>query len=387
MSEVKTVAKKRNLTFSFMYFLGILMVIDVHTGNSINILNSIFPYESFFMPMFFFASGYFFKHRPLKQAIVHKTKNLYLRYLIWNVVIFIVALIIDAFCGTHWSSGEAKRTFIESLYFGPLVNLNEASWFVVTLFAIELIYILFDHFAKNRTKAFDLFSTIIITWISLVACMMAFYHAGYEHGELPIWINRVLFYLCFYNFGYIFHKYLEKPLNSIKHAKFIVTALCTFINLVLISIFGYEKLGFPITLYMGHFNSFILPFITSVTGILFYYFVSQTLAKWIGENRFVELVSRNTFIILETHMIGAHLPDIIRLAIHRFSPSHFTEISSSRTMLSPWNGMHLDCQPIAFFLGLFFSLFVVWALKKLKPKFSSFCSKLISKLHSQHSLA
>lgn len=387
MSEVKTVAKKRNLTFSFMYFLGILMVVDAHTGNSINTLNNVFPYESFFMPMFFFASGYFFKHRPLKQAVVHKTKNLYLRYLIWNVIIFITAIIIDALCGTHWSSGEAKRTFIESLYFGPLVNLNDASWFVVTLFAIEIIYILFDHFVKNRTKTFDFFSTIIITWISFVACMMAFYHTDYEHGELPIWINRVLFYLCFYDFGYIFHKYLEKPLNSIKHAKIIVPALCIFINLILISIFGYGKLVFPFTIFMGHFNSFILPFITSITGILFYYFVSQALAKWIGENRLVELTSRNTFIILETHMIGVQLPDIVRLIIHRFSPSRFTEISSSKTMLSPWNGLHLDCQPIAFFLGLSFSLFVVWTLKRIRPIFSSFCEKLISKLRSRRSLA
>lgn len=380
MSEVKTVAKKRNLTFSFMYFLGILMVIDAHTKISINILNNIFPYESFFMPMFFFASGYFYKHRPLKKGIIRKAKNLFLRYLVWSLAIFLVAILIDKVCGTQWSVAPNRRNLLSTFYFGPLVNLNDASWFVVTLFWVEIFYMFFDHLARNRSRTFDLFSTIIITWSGLVALIFAINQIGFDDGDFACFLCRFFFYLVFYNFGYIFHKYLEEKINSIKHANLIVPVICVFINLILISIFGLDKLQFVTTMFMSSFQSVILPFITSVTGILFYYFISKMLAKYIGENKYVEYISRNTFIILETHMIGLQLPNIIRLIIHRVSPSHFNEIADSRAVLTPWGGANLDSTALAFFCALFFSLFVVWGLEKIRPKFAMFWNRLKARI-------
>ena len=56
--------KKRDYTLSFLYFFGILMVIDCHTGFGLSFLSNLFPYDSFFMPLFFFCSGYFFTRKP-----------------------------------------------------------------------------------------------------------------------------------------------------------------------------------------------------------------------------------------------------------------------------------------------------------------------------------
>ena len=42
--------KKRNQTFNFLYVLAILMVIDNHCAYKINFFNTIFPYNSFYMP-------------------------------------------------------------------------------------------------------------------------------------------------------------------------------------------------------------------------------------------------------------------------------------------------------------------------------------------------
>ena len=54
-------SKERNQIFNYLYVLAILMVIDNHCAYKINFFNNIFPYNSFYMPLFVFISGYFFK--------------------------------------------------------------------------------------------------------------------------------------------------------------------------------------------------------------------------------------------------------------------------------------------------------------------------------------
>ena len=41
--------------------IGILMVVDHHTFTALNLFGDYIPYNSFFMPMFVFISGYFNK--------------------------------------------------------------------------------------------------------------------------------------------------------------------------------------------------------------------------------------------------------------------------------------------------------------------------------------
>lgn len=75
---------KRNQVFQYLEAIGILMVIDDHTGTNIGIMSGIFPYNSFYMPMFVFISGYFYKDTPVWNNITHKAKHLLIPYLIWG---------------------------------------------------------------------------------------------------------------------------------------------------------------------------------------------------------------------------------------------------------------------------------------------------------------
>lgn len=58
--------KSRNQTFQWLEALAMIMVIDDHVSTRIGILSSIFPYNSFYMPMLVFISGYFFKERSVR---------------------------------------------------------------------------------------------------------------------------------------------------------------------------------------------------------------------------------------------------------------------------------------------------------------------------------
>ena len=70
--------KRRNQTFQWLEALAILMVLDDHVSTRIGILSSIFPYNSFYMPLFVFISGYFYRDRSIIQNIKHKTIHLLL---------------------------------------------------------------------------------------------------------------------------------------------------------------------------------------------------------------------------------------------------------------------------------------------------------------------
>ena len=50
--------KRTNQIFQYLKAIAILMVIDDHMSTRIGILSSIFPYNSFYMPMLVFISGY-----------------------------------------------------------------------------------------------------------------------------------------------------------------------------------------------------------------------------------------------------------------------------------------------------------------------------------------
>ena len=52
---------KSNKKFMLLSAIGILMVVDHHTWTTFHFFGDFIPYNSFFMPMFVFISGYFNK--------------------------------------------------------------------------------------------------------------------------------------------------------------------------------------------------------------------------------------------------------------------------------------------------------------------------------------
>ena len=94
--------KERNFTFDLLYALAIIMVVDDHTYSQLGILKGIFPYDSFFMPLFVFAYGYFYKKQEVAKNIKHKTKKILMPYMIWNIVMLGITMVIDGIIGTNW---------------------------------------------------------------------------------------------------------------------------------------------------------------------------------------------------------------------------------------------------------------------------------------------
>ena len=72
----ENIDRHRNVTFSCLEAIAIIMVIDDHTGRHIDILSNVFPYNSFYMPLFVFISGYFYKKTIYVKNIKSKIIDL-----------------------------------------------------------------------------------------------------------------------------------------------------------------------------------------------------------------------------------------------------------------------------------------------------------------------
>ena len=57
-----------------------------------------------------------------------------------------------------------------------------------------------------------------------------------------------------------------------------------------------DRINFYSTGGMGHFNSWWIPLITSITGTLFWYKVMQLAASKIGQEPIIDFIAENTLV-------------------------------------------------------------------------------------------
>lgn len=294
--------KKRNQIFNFLYVIAIIMVIDDHSGMCIGFLNKIFPYDSFFMPLFVFASGYFYKKMKITENIEHKVKKFLIPYFIWNMIFILISFFIDYFLDMNWIFLNSILDMILSFFGYQYMEINRPSWFIINLFWVSIIYNICYVILKENKK-----NDIILTIFFIMAGFLSVFISvkGLNKVHYIFW-TRMFFYMQFYNLGHMFNKYIEK--GFLKINKLLVCFSCVVINLILIKIFG-EKIIFIDTSSMNNFSYWFLPLITSMTGIIFYYEICEFLARKIGEKKFLNFIGRNTFTILETHLLFINIPN------------------------------------------------------------------------------
>lgn len=241
--------KKRNFTFDLLYVLAIIMVVDDHTKAQLGILKAIFPYDSFFMPLFVFISGYFYKKQNVIKNIKHKTEKIFIPYMIWNVIMLGITIIIDRILKTNWAIGINKVKVLNSIFLGPLVTTNGPSWFVIMLFWVSILYNLIRNVIKPNK-----INDCILTIISIIAGLISVYlcvKGWNKKSSLMLFVLRTLFYIQFYHLGYIFKEHIEDRIK--KANKYIICSICVIINVILIAIYG-DKVNFYATSNMRGFS-------------------------------------------------------------------------------------------------------------------------------------
>lgn len=359
--------KERNFTFDLLYVLAIIMVVDDHTKAQLGILKAIFPYDSFFMPLFVFISGYFYKKQNVIKNIKHKTEKIFIPYMIWNVIMLGITIIIDRILKTNWAIGVNKVKVLNSIFLGPLVTTNGPSWFVIMLFWVSILYNLIRNVIKPNK-----INDCILTIISIIAGLISVYlcvKGWNKKSSLMLFVLRTLFYIQFYHLGYIFKEHIEDRIK--KANKYIICSICVIINVILIAIYG-DKVNFYATSNMRGFSYWYLPIITSITGITFWYIIMDYVANKIKESKIITYIAQNTFFIMETHLLFANIINILFYIFNKMGIKYFLKFDTKSFIQSAWSGsawnMNSRFGIIGFLLGITLSIALVTLINKGKEK-------------------
>lgn len=299
----QTVSKtKSNKAFMILSALGILFVVDRHCGDAVGLFTSVFSYGSFFMPMFMFISGYFWKEKHLESwrsigtYLAGKFKKLMVPYLLWAVFYGFLVLLLNR-AGMELPR-PTVRNFIYSVFTdGTTFGINGAAWFVPVLFAVTAVYTVLRKILGrvwNDTGALAAF-VLLGAWTAALAKRPD----GLYNKALLLY--KTAFFIQFFHLGLYFNRYMEKTFDRINGL-----ALClglAVVNMLLLAKYGSLENGvLSVMKGLPDGNGFI-PLITSVTGIFFWLKISKFLEPVLGENRLVNYISDHTFFIMVHHML------------------------------------------------------------------------------------
>lgn len=129
---------------SYLYFVLSILVILVHSINNTSIIQKLFSIDTgisqFAVPLFFMISGFlFFRNIYTNEDVINKLKrrvySLVIPYLIWNVIYYIIYLIVKPGIGV---------SFVNLVEAAINHTYNPAFWFIFQLILLSLVsYVIF----------------------------------------------------------------------------------------------------------------------------------------------------------------------------------------------------------------------------------------------------
>ncbi len=328
--------RKENKALMILSALGILFVVDEHLGRPISFLSQIFPYDSFYMPMFVFISGYFFqpKHCQSWKKTLHfawnRCRKSLIPYLFWVLFYFIFTYVLRSLGVINFGTSSLKKVLYYMVSTGTTCGYNDASWFVPMLFSVGVLYCGIRRiFKKCWNDVAALFAFALIGAASVYLARSEF-NVPYHYALL-----KAAFFMQFYHLGYFFRNRLEELFD--KANGLWLCTVCVIVNIFLLAVYA-DHIRFPYCARMGGFatNNLLLPLITSVTGIAFWLNVSKVLSPVLGDSKLVNFISENTFFIMIHHLTAKALFNGLLIVGARLGIESFAAVNVTAFKASAW---------------------------------------------------
>ena len=314
---------KSNKKFMVLSAIGIFMVVDHHTFTALNLFGDYIPYNSFFMPMFVFISGYFNKVDTSTRFLPYigkKIRTLLLPFAGLSVFVFIMQQLMTAFKGgemTAYGAWYISYVLQRIITVGPFAAIAEPTWFVITLFSVLLIYAVLKKFLYKIWNSYVML--VIFCALHLFAVYFAKTALPYssEYLLLPL---KVIFFLPFIEMGIIYRDHLEEKHSALPGGgKIALLFILLFINMIrtLYLPIPYDLAFDSIDELSGFTSPYIVtPLLSSAVGILFWLTLVDLIGKLVYESRFVNFMSCNTFWIMGLHITFFNILNCILLVIN-----------------------------------------------------------------------
>lgn len=320
MSEQRT---KSNKKFMLLSAIGIFMVVDSHTFTALNFFGDIIPYNSFFMPMFVFISGYFNKidsSTNLWTYFRKKVKTLLLPYVGITLAAFCIQQLINLYkLGSDMPAipaGYLEFAFDRVVTEGAAFPLVTPMWFVISLFAALMVYAVLKKFLHKFWNSIVMF--VIFCGLNMLVVYLAknIDPEALHPFLLPL---KVLFFFPFLELGRIYKNHIEGKHEAMPGgAKIALMFGMLVVNVIRTC---YMPTAYDVACDslddLSRFTSpyIVTPLISAIVGITFWLTFVDLIGKQVGESRFVNFMSCNTFWIMGFHILFFNILNCLLMAI------------------------------------------------------------------------
>ena len=354
---------KTNKKFMVLSALGIIMVVDAHCWGALNLFSFFIPYNSFFMPMFVFISGYFNKidmNTNMWIYLKRKIKTLLLPYFGISLAALIIEWLINCYklnTAPAFSITYILKSFKNVYYSGEITGIAASLWFVPMLFSVQIVYAFLKKALYRQWNSKE-----ILVFFYTLHFYVVWYAKKYSVEPSKFLLFKILFFLPFIELGIIYRDELEARLQKVNHLLLLLILL--IINTIRIMIMPSESdIAFNNLSTLSGFTSpyYVTPFISSVIGILFWVEIVDLIGPLFYESRIINYISENTFSIMGFHIVFSNFLNCILYAINKIIPiTEFDITKFQRSSMYRWE--YFPQFRLAYFLvGLFGSL----ALKQI----------------------
>ena len=314
---------KSNKKFMLLSAIGIFMVVDSHTFTAFNLLGNYIPYNSFFMPMFVFISGYFNKvdsSTRLPAYLWKKIRTLILPYIGISVAVFGIQWLIDLYkLGEvpSYPPGYLVYMLQRVVTVGAPYALVTPMWFVISLFSVLMVYAVLKKLLSKIWRSYIMFPVFACLSLLAVYLVKNTDPVALENVLLPL---KVLFLLPFIELGILYREYLEEKHEKLSGGRKVGLLFALIIVNVVRSNcmpMAYDIAFDRIDDLSGFTSPYIItPLISSVIGIAFWLTIVDLLGKPLQESRLVNYISCNTFWIMGFHIAFFNVLNCILMAVN-----------------------------------------------------------------------
>lgn len=314
--------EKQNQNFKILYVLGMLFVLCGHFGSNILTLKGIFPYDTFHIPMFIFASGYFYKEKynnDIKSVMTYckkKILHLLIPYYIWNLVYYIGAYVLQRTTAFHIFYQEEfniRYFLVEPFRLASGAGYNVAAWFLMALFLCQICNVLM-RYILSKQKVVD------VNWIMLaITCVLAVLairqSCRIDNALWEISLHRTMYLLFYFNLGHIYKEVIEPKVEQMNDI--IAIGACIGSNLLLIYVCGNVV---PIC-YNMTFDGTLNPIyymLRAMIGICFWLRIAKIITRYFGVNPVCLYFANHTFsLMMHQGMAGILINGLLIKILHK----------------------------------------------------------------------
>ncbi|MBR4344226.1 MAG: acyltransferase [Lachnospiraceae bacterium] len=385
MSEQRT---KSNKKFMLLSAIGIFMVVDSHTFTALNFFGDIIPYNSFFMPMFVFISGYFNKvdsSTNLWAYFKKKVKTLLVPYVGISLAVFCLQQLINLYkLGSDMPAipaGYLEFVLDRVVTEGAPFPLLTPMWFVITLFAALMVYAILKKFLGKFWNSIVMF--VIFCGLNMLVVYLAknIDPEALHPFLLPL---KVLFFLPFLELGRIYKNHIEGKHEAIPGgAKIGLMFGMLVVNVIRTSYMtnAYDVASDSLDDLSRFISPYIVtPLISAFVGITFWLTFVDLIGKQVGESRFVNFMSCNTFWIMGFHILFFNILNclLMTISLHIVELPYFDVESFKQTEWYFWE-ISSNIKVLYVLAGVLGPLAFKWIFEKISAPVKKLFSSLPEK--------